>query len=309
MARRMPSLTALRAFEAAARHVSFRAAAEELNVTHSAISHQVKELERELGSALFWRKGRSVELTEAGRDYLPILRQAFEQIALGADQVRHLALAGDLTLQVYVTFAVRWLIPRLQGFHQSYPDIHVRLSTSFLDWDFDPERGDVGIIYCENESTKRADWHYHHLFDAVMFPVCCPALALAGMGLRQPAELVNQVLLQVYPALIDWRDWLTAAGVPELLRRSGPAFDSYLLALEAAAEGQGVAMAISPLVASDLRAGRLIRPFDLAVPQPGSWHLICRKERRDDPRIASFRRWLDQELAQDPAISAAQAAR
>ena len=203
-------------------------------------------------------------------------------------------------IQVYVTVAVKWLIPRLHRFQAAEPEILVRMSTSQLDWEFDPATGDLGII-----CTQRADrpnLHYAHLFDARLFPVCSPALAQGGTGLRQPAELVNHTLLQLYTAEEDWRAWLEAAEVPQLAGRAQPRFDSYLLALEAAIEGQGVALVPHFMVAADLKAGRLVKPFATEVRQPGRWYLVCRREQRGDARIIRFRDWLAAEIAGDPAM-------
>ena len=268
-ARSLPPLASLRAFEAAARHGSFRAAAEELAITQSAVSHQIAGLERRLGTALFRRKSRRVELTEAGAAYYPFLRDAFDRIAQGTGLVSRQALAGELMIQVYVTVAVKWLIPRLHRFQAAAPEILVRMSTNQLDWEFDPATGDLGIICTKN--PDRPNLYYAHLFDARLFPVCSPALAQGGTGLRQPAELVNHTLLQLYTAEDDWHAWLEAAEVPQLAGRAQPRFDSYLLALEAAIEGQGIAMVPHFMVASDLKAGRLITPFTVEIRQPGRW--------------------------------------
>lgn len=296
----LPSLTALRAFEAAARHLSFRAAAEELAVTQSAVSHQVADLERSLGVALFRRAARRVALTESGLLYYPFLRDAFERIAQGTALVARTSAAGELNVQVYITVAVRWLIPRLPQFQSAHPDILVRFSASHVDWEFDETAADLGIV-C-TAAADRAPLHYTHLFDARLVAVCSPAVARAGLGLRQPADLVNHALLQLYTAVDEWQVWLKAAGVPEVRGRAAPKFDSYLLALEAAMEGQGVAVAPRFLVAGDLRTGRLVQPFALEVPQPRRWYLACRKERRSEPRVARFRDWLVSEIAADPAM-------
>ena len=298
--RGLPPLAALRAFEAAARHLSFRAAAEELAITQSGISLQIAGLERRLGAVLFRRMARRVELTEAGAIYYPYLRDAFERIAQGTALVGRQAASGELAIQVYVTVAARWLIPRLHRFQAAYPSLLVRMSTSQVDWEFDPDIADLGII-----CTRRADrtkLAYTHLFDARLFPVCSPAVVQGGTGLKQPAELVNHTLLQLYTSADDWRVWLEAAGVPELVGRAGPRFDSYLLAIEAAIEGQGIAIAPHFMVAADLKAGRLVKPFAIETQQPASWYLACRKERADEPRIGYFRDWLKAEIAADPAM-------
>jgi LysR family glycine cleavage system transcriptional activator len=292
-----PSLIALKAFEAAARHLSFRAAAEELAVTQSAVSHRIADLEASLGVALFRRLARRVELTEAGVLYYPFLREAFERIAQGTALVSRTTTAGDLTVQVYVTVAVRWLIPRLHDFQRVNPDILVRFSASQLDWEFDETSADLGLICTQR--PDRPGLYYSHLFDARLVPVCSPATAQAGLGLRQPADLVNHALLRLYTAEDEWAVWLAAAGLPDLAGRAAPRFDSYLLALEAALDGQGVAIAPHFLVAGDLRTGRLVKPFKLEVAQPRRWYLVCRRERRAEPRLARFRDWLLAQVGAD----------
>ena len=298
----LPPLASLRAFESAARHLSFRVAAEELSVTQSAISHQVADLERRLGTKLFHRHSRRVALTAAGEVYQPFLREAFDRIAQGTAQVRALGEPSrDLDVQVYVTVAVRWLIPRLHSFTTAHPEVRVRFNTSHLDWEFDETAGDVAIVCTAR--PERPGLFAAHLFDAQLTPVCSPALVHGGLGMRQPADLVNHSLLRLYTAADEWPVWLSAAGVPTDVGHGGPHFDSYLLALEAAIDGQGVAIVPRFLAASDLRSGRLVAPFALEVPQPRRWYLVCRNDRRDDPRVSAFRNWLRSEIASDPQIT------
>jgi LysR family glycine cleavage system transcriptional activator len=297
MRRQIPPLTALRAFEAAARLGSFRAAAEELNITQSAVSHQIASLEERLGAPLFRRTARRVELTEAGGLYYPFLRDAFDRISQGTELVLRAAKSDDLMVQVYVTVAVRWLVPRLHDFQVTNPDILVRFNTSHFHWHFDPSTADLGMV-CTGETDDPA-YHYTFLSDARLIAVCNPGLAKAGFGLRQPADLVNHALLQLFNKAEDWQAWLQAAGVPNLLGRTAPKFDSYLLALEAALDGQGIALAPHFLVAEDLKSGRLVAPFDITTRQPGGWYLICMKERAREKRIQRFTAWLQQQVAAD----------
>jgi LysR family glycine cleavage system transcriptional activator len=300
--RNLPSLKSLQAFEAAARHLSFRVAAEELSLTQSAISHQVAGLEERLGTSLFRRAARRVELTEAGAQLYPYLRDGFDRLAQGVGLVDRVRISGDLVVQVYVTVAVRWLLPRLHQFQAAHPDILVRLSTSQLDWEFDPMTGDLGLICTRKPSGPGI--HYTHLFDAKLVAVCAPALLRAGMGLRQPADLVNHAMLQVYTAAEDWHDWLEAAGLPTLKGRAAPKFDSYLLAIEAAIEGQGVAVVPEFMVAPDLKSGRLVKPFpEIDVRHGASWYLACLEERVNEPSMQHFRNWLVAEIAKDPAFA------
>ncbi len=297
---RLPALSALRAFEAAARHLSFRDAGDELCVTHSAISHQVKDLERELGGPLFWRKGRRVELTEAGATLYPVLREAFARIGETTARLRQKSESAELTMQVYVTVASRWLLPRLHRFESANPEVRLRLSTSHRSWDFDADDADVGMIY--REPPLDPALIYWPLFRSRLVAVAEPGLVHAGVGLRQPTDLVNHRLLSVYPAQGDWALWLEAAGVGELASHRSLLFDSYLLALEAAMDGRGVAVVPDFVAATDLRTGRLVQPFALAVPQPGAWYLVCRKERALDRGVRSLRQWLVAEVAADPDL-------
>lgn len=298
--RDLPPLSALRAFEAAARHVSFRAAAEELGLTQSAISHQVAALEEHFATRLFDRAGRRVTLSEAGRLFFPFVRDGFDRVTQGTELLRRARMSEDLRVQVYVTVAVRWLIPRLHRFQAANPNVVVRVNTSHFDWEFDPQIADLGLI-C-TASPDRAGLQYDHLFDALLFPVCTPGLAQAGLGMRQPVDLVNHALLQVYTTANDWHIWLQAAGVPNLKGRAAAQFDSYLLAIEAALDGQGVALAPHFMVAEDLKLGRLVRPFPVEVRQPARWYLVCPTDRLDDRPVQAFRAWLRDEIGKDPAM-------
>lgn len=283
----LPPLAALRAFEAAARHLSFRDAAAELNVTQSAISHQVAELERRLGVPLFHRRSRRVELTDAGATYQPYVREAFDRIEQGTALVTR----GSATLdvQVYVTVAVRWLIPRLHRFNLAQPDTKVRLNTSTFDWDFDESAGDVAIVCTDR--PDRAGLHATHLFDATLIAVCSPA--------RATSDATQQPLLQLYTAPEEAEAWRLAAGLPGSVADGTTRFDSYLLAIEAAIEGQGIAVVPSFLVAADLRSGRLVTPFDVSIPQPRQWYLVCRNGQQHLPHVSAFADWLQAEVHGD----------
>jgi LysR family glycine cleavage system transcriptional activator len=297
----LPPLAALRAFEAAARHLSFRLAADELNISQSAVSHQIANLEEALKVRLFRRLSRRVELTEPGILYYPYLRDAFDRIEQGAALIGRTSLTGDLTVQIYITVAARWLIPRLDRFRIRQPNIAVRLSTSHLDWEFDIDAADLGMIY--TLTPDRPNLHYEHLFDARIFPVCSPAYLASAGDLGATRDLNDYPLLRLYTATDDWNAWLAAANLPALADKPGARFDNYLLAIEAAIDGQGIAVAPHFMVAGDLRAGRLVRPFAAEAKQPGRWYLACRKERATEPRIARFRDWLVEEIAADPTMA------
>ncbi len=296
----IPPLAALRSFDAAARHRSFRAAAQELSVTQSAISHQVAELEQRLGVSLFRRQNRRVELTEAGAIYQPYVREALLRLEQGTALVTLGTAARELDVQVYVTVAVRWLIPRLHSFTAAHPEVKVRLNTSQLDWEFNEAESDVAIV-CTDQ-PERQGVHATHLFDARLIAVCSATLARAGMGLRQPVDLVNHPLLQLYTAVDECHTWLEAAGVPQVTGTGTVRFDSYLLAIEAAVDGQGVAIVPSFLVGADLRSGRLVAPFTVSVAQPRRWYMVCRAEQAEQESVRMFRDWLQQQVRADPFI-------
>ena len=287
-----PPLAALRAFDAAARHLSFRAAADELSVTQSAISHQIAELERRLGVPMFHRHSRRVELTAAGALYHPYIREAFDRIAQGTSLVTLSAPARELDVQVYVTVAVRWLIPRLHEFTSAHPEVRVRLNTSHLDWEFAEAESDVAIV-CTSQ-PERAGVTATHLFDAELAAVCSPPLV--------PADLTRQPLLRLFTAPEEAEVWLRAAGFGDTTVEGGSRFDSYLLAIEAAIDGQGIAIVPSFLVGADLRSGRLVEPFGVRAAQPRRWFLVCRTEQRDQRPVVEFREWLRDEVRHDPFI-------
>jgi len=300
MRKKLPPLTALRSFEAAARHCSFRDAAEELCVSHSAISHQVKQLESYLGIDLFLRKSRAVELTESGRVYYPLLREAFDRISEGTELLIAPQSPGILTVQLYSTFAIRWLIPRLPGFNKAHPEIQVRLLTSQADVDFQQADVDMCVMIGSPTDNKL---HYDHLFDAVMYPVGGPALLSGEPALESPADLAKHTILQVYPSRKDWYVWLDGSGVEGVDPESGLQFDSYDLALSTATQGLGIALGMQPYLSRDLKAGLLVELFPgYRVRADGEWYLVCRREKAHSRKVAAFREWILAEVAADPEL-------
>jgi LysR family glycine cleavage system transcriptional activator len=290
----LPPLTALRAFEAAARHESFRLAADELNITQSAVSHQIAHLEKWLGKDLFRRTGRKVELTDPGRLYFPYLREAFEKIEAGTQLISRPA-QQELTVQLYVTVASRWMMGRLHALQQACPDLLVRFNASQMDWEFDPRHADVGII--STTEPNRSGFSYTPLFEARLIAVCSPKRLDPDGSIIEPADVMRHTLLQVYTAKHDWDVWLGAAGIAGVNEAATIRFDSYLLAIEAAIDGQGIAIVPDFLAWPDLASGRLVQPISAAVPQPARWYLVSRSDRTDEPAIARFRFWLLGEVA------------
>ena len=300
MSRKLPPLNALRAFEAAARTGSFKLAAEELNVSQSAISHQVKHLEEYLQTALFHRRTRAVELTPAGEKFFPFLQEAFDHMAEGTRMLSRLDRDDVLTVQTYSTFAVRWLMLRLNKFEAKHPEITVRLTTSQWNVDFAEQDTDLAIMIGEPEACKI---RYDYLLSPRMFPVCSPALLRNEETLKSPAELANQTIIQVYPSADDWRSWLAATGTEGIDPDSGISFDSYDHALKMAVRGLGVALAMQPYVGEDLSAGLLVNPFpELEVPVVGRWYLIYPESRARIRKIRQFREWLIGEVKRDPDL-------
>lgn len=300
MRRSLPSLNALRAFEAAARHASFRAAGEELCVSHSAISHQVRQLEQALGFDLFVRTARSVELTKSGKALYPVVRDAFDRIAECTETLLAPHRYDVLTVRLYSTFAVRWLIPRLPKFQAANPDIKFRLNSSQWDVDFDREDVDACIMI---GSRSNEALQYDFLFSVEMFPVCSPRLLEGENALRVPEDLARHTLLQVYPSWRDWHFWLEHFRVEGVDPDAGLQFDSYDHALASARAGVGVALGMQPYLAADLRAGALVEAFPgKRVRHDSDWYLVCRRERAGDMKIRRFREWLLAEIAADPDI-------
>ncbi|RCS24480.1 LysR family transcriptional regulator [Phyllobacterium salinisoli] len=295
MRHRIPPLGSLRAFEASARLLSFRLAGDELGVTQSAISHRIAELESILGVKLFERLPRGVSLTDAGTLYYPYMHDAFEKIARGTALINRIGTTDDLALETYPTFAIRWLIPRLPDFRRINPSLAIRIGTSQFDWELNIDSSDIGIIHTTR--PERLNLHYRLITKAEMFPVCSPAVAARMDGETGTAALARVPRLSLYTAPEDWSTWLEGAGIGDTNRAITLKFDTYLAALQAALDGQGLAVAPDFLVADDLRAGRLMAPFEAKIPQPGAWYFICRRERVNETRIRQFERWLVEQFA------------
>ena len=287
-------LNALRAFEAAARNKSFKLAAEELFVSHSAISHQVRRLEDYLSVELFHRVPRGVELTRAGRVFFSPLREAFERIEEATDLVLAPRSEGPLTLQVYSTFAVRWLVPRLPAFNRAHPDVVIRLHTSQSDVNFEHEDVDLCVMVGVAEA---AEVRYDFLFPKEVFPVCRPQLLKGQAPLETPADLARHSLIQVYPSRQDWYQWLERYDVEGVDPEAGVQVDSYDLAFNTAAQGLGIALGMTPFVSRELESGALVEAFPgCRLTAPGGWYLACRQGQSDDDRVVAFREWLLEEV-------------
>lgn len=303
MNRRLPPLNALRTFEAAARHLSFTTAADELYVTQAAVSHQIKALEEFLGVQLFRRYNRRLELTQAGHDYLPPLTDALDMMARATQRLHPTYESGQLRLSTLQSFATKWLIPRLPRFRELRPDIDPMISTSHRLIDLETEEFDAAIRAGQG---NYAGLHTVLLMDDVAFPVCSPRLLEGPNPLREPADLDRHVLLHDYSVGRDgdddgpnWRAWLNHAQVTNVDAEAGPAYNNSGMALQTAIAGQGVALGRRSLVIDDLKAGTLVCPFGPEMPTRFSWYFVCTHQSAGHPKVSEFLRWLLEEIPRD----------
>ena len=295
MARRLPPLNALKAFEAAARHESFTRAAEELCVTQGAVSHQVKALEAELGMKLFNRQRQRLVITEAGRAYLAVVRDAFDRIADGTQRLLQRQRGGALTVSTSPNFAAKWLVHRLGRFGEAHPEIDLRVSASAHHVDF--AREDIDLAVRHGDGTA-AGLHVTRLCAEELFPVCSPKLINGRNPLRGLADLSRFPLLHVNDRQ-GWSQWLNFAGEAGVDPARGPVISQASMAIDAAVDGQGVALARTALAAWDLIGGRLVRPFDTAMPASYAYWIVCSQATAKLPKIVAFSDWLLAEAAED----------
>lgn len=297
MTRQRLHLTALRALEAAARHLSFTKAAEELGVTPAAISNQIKALETQHGVLLFHRLTRAVVLTEAGQAVWPLLRQGFDKLSSAANRLQTLKGSGVLTVSVLPFFAAKWLVPRLDRFYQAYPDIDVRLDATMRTVDLTREPVDVCVRLGQGTYPGL---NVVKLMDEQAFPVCSPRLLKEGAPLATPSDLYHHTLLHVESdefSFPGWDTWLSAAGVEDVDATRGPRFNQLGLQVQAAVEGLGVALASKVLVRDDLFAGRLLQPFDFEIETNLAYYALCRNEAAVQPLVVAFWDWIVAEAA------------
>src|SRR6202158_2129972 len=291
MTARLPSLNGLRAFEAAARHLSFTVAASELNVTQTAVSHQIRRLEEELGVRLFVRQSRALALTPEAKDYLPGVRAAFNDLRLATDRLLRRDDDHVLTVSPLPAPAPKWLRPRLSTFQEAHPDIDVRITTSASLVDFRTGNVDAAIRYGRGHwPGLRADW----LMADQLFPVCSPALLTGNRPLRCPEDLRDHVLLHTSGGYgDDWRLWLTAAGrAADIPKHAGLTFDLIFMTVQAAIDGIGVAMGRTSYVEADIAKGRLVVPFKITLPADAGFYLVSPEAKADSPKLGAFRQWL-----------------
>lgn len=291
--KRLPSLLALRAFEAAARHGSFTKAAEELHVTQGAISRHVRALEEELRTSLFSRAHRRVELTAQGARLLPPLREGFERMAAAVEAVR--AGRAGLRVKALPTFSMRLLIPRLAGLRSACPDLDLHLVTSLHEADLDREDLDGAIIYRRHDEPGAGD---EVVLDERCVLVAAPSYLADAPPLRCPADVARHRLLLNSPDAWDWRSWAEIAGVRDLPLERGLVFDLDEPAIIAACAGHGVALVASAFVERELRLGQLVLPLPGHRVRLGHYHLARAPRARGDVRLDRLAAWLCSELAE-----------
>lgn len=301
MRRRLPPLNALRAFEAAARHLSFAKAAEELHVTPAAVSHQIKALEAHLGLPLFRRLNKAVLLTDAAQTLLPGVRDGFDRIAQAVEKLATRDSGTILTVTVTPSFGARWLLPRLERFRARHPEITVRFDATERLVDFAREPIDMGVRY---GSGRYPGLEITPLIQEEVFPVCSPRLLEGPHPLRTPADLKHHVLIHTDweardDTSPDWRMWLLAAGVTDVDPTKGLMFGETNLAIQAAIEGQGVVLSSDVLSGNDIAAGRLVRLFDVRMSGTSGYgyFIVAPKTTAQLPKVVAFRDWLLEEAA------------
>jgi LysR family glycine cleavage system transcriptional activator len=307
MNRRFPSLNALRTFEAAARHLSFSIAAEELNVTQAAVSRQIKVLEDDLGTQLFHRMIRAVELTDAGTRLFPPVREAFNQLETAANQVWGNKGSGILTISVLPTFSLKWLMPRLLDFAELYPDIEVHLVNSIAPVDFDRAEVDlairvgspgpqahhapqVGIDLVMVKGTEPLA--YQELLPDQMIAVCSPKYLEKYGPFSSTDDLDGVTLVHVATRQNAWNDFFAAINWTVTQRHDDPSYGHFFLALQAANEGRGIAMVPHVLVTADIRAGLLVQALPHKIQSSGAYYLIGRQSSWTQTKIKTFREWI-----------------
>jgi len=296
MSRRLPPLSSLRAFEAAARHLSFKEAAEELLVTPAAVSQQVKSLEEFYGIILFRRLTRALELTEAGQRAAPVLTEAFDRLASGCSLIQSHCRNGPFALSVPPSFGAKWLVPRLGSFRERHPEIEVRIDADTRLVQFDTEDIDAAIRY----GTGRFNGVVAEcLMEKRVLPVCSPGLLAKGPPLRRPADLRHHVLLHQQTSgsqIVEsvWADWVDRLGLEGVDPTRGPRFSTHSLVVDAAVSGQGVALADTTLIERELETGQLVCLFDGPdIPDTGlGYYLVYPRTRADSRRLRLFRTWL-----------------
>lgn len=302
---------ALRVFESAARHLSFKLTAEELSITPAAVSQQIKTLEHQLGVKLFNRYNRGLSLTEEAVQGLPTLARGFDNLIRSVDLIRSANKVSKLTIWMAPSFASKWFIPRLQKFSDQYPDIDLNISASQSLVDstrskksipaenFRRDNVDIAIRFGKGDYPG---CQVDKLFSVSAIPLCSPELMSGDHPLQSPEDLQFHTLLHddtKYEGRPDWATWLKAAKVKNVDASRGVHFNHGNLAINAAVDGQGVVLSMKALASGDISAGRLVTPFNIALPLDYAYYLITLPEVTDNQQITAFRNWLLQEARQE----------
>jgi LysR family transcriptional regulator, glycine cleavage system transcriptional activator len=294
MPRRLPPLNAVKAFEAAARSKSFTRAAEELHVTPGAVSQQVKALEAALGLKLFNRERQRLVITEAGRDYLAVVRDALDQIAAGTESLVRRQRSGILTVSASIDFAAKWLVHRLGRFVETHPEIDLRISAIDHHVDFAREEVDLAVRHGDG---RWPGLDVARLCCERLFPVCSPKLISGRNCLASPADLLKFPLMRL-DDWTTWNRWFEAAGVADPVAH-GQVLNRASMLIDAAVDGQGVALARTVLAAWDIINGRLVRPGEVSLEMSNTYWIVCPRVVSRSSKIAAFRGWLLAEAAED----------
>ncbi|MBE8597524.1 transcriptional regulator GcvA [Xenorhabdus sp. BG5] len=289
MSKRLPPLNALRVFDAAARHLSFTKAAEELFVTQAAVSHQMKSLEDFLGLKLFRRRNRSLLLTEEGQSYYLDIKEIFTAINDATRKLQARSAKGALTVSLSPSFAIQWLVPRLSGFNQSFPGIDVRIQAVDREEDKLADDVDVAIFY------GRGNWpglRTDRLYPEYLLPVCSPALLTGDRPLKTPADLAKHTLLHD-SSRRDWQAYVRQLDMQQQINvQQGPIFSHSAMVIQAAVHGQGVALANNVMAQNEIDAGRLVCPFNDVLVSKNAFYLVCHDNQAELGKIAAFRKWI-----------------
>ena len=291
--RRLPPLNALKMFEASARNLSFSGASEELFVTPSAVSHQVKTLENFLGVELFHRSNRKVTLTPQGEQYLTSVKHAFDEIEMATQRLSVTQGASVVQISVAPNFLIRWLMPRMSRFRALFPDVELQINASMGLLDFNRTSTDMAVYYGNGEWD---DIEVEFLRKVMLVPVCGPGLLQSGPPLEKPSDLANHTLIYVSKRTWEWDNWLKKAGVEFITPKGSMQLSSSQLTTAAAQENLGVALADQTLISREIESGKLVVPFDIPLDTKKAFYLVYRKHRPLTKGMEAFRNWLMDEL-------------
>lgn len=303
------SLSGFKAFECAARHLSFTKAGEELFITQAAVSQQIKHLEGQLGFKLFYRMTRKLALTEDGERLATVVSKSLNDIKDTIEDILLEETSGSMTISTIPSFAMRWMIPRLGNFRKIHPDIQLKIHADERMVDFKADNIDIAIRF---GSGNYPNYHVIQMIREEIFPVCSPKLLKGDQPIKDIKDIYQYDLLldEVQSALgahrNDWSIWLDAMGIHDIDTKKSTSFSNSIMAIQAAIEGQGLAICRTSLVADDLKAGRLVKPFQSRVKSKNAYYIVCLKERADKPRIKAIIDWLMMEKENDADVKEAE---